>query len=223
MTNSNIVNAIKEIEAVKLDHPSEWLYILKESAIDAVHVNDAIMLVDNVDYCEMTAAEHLDFVYAIKNEMFFHDRWDWLNLERRIVRLSKDYVNAYNEIINILIKYGVGRVSEKWLMEATDSDELINGFCEYTLPSDAVVGGSWDLPDWYIYGNDDPDAPYWRFDYNEFSGYIKSVTATDNPGRVEVEYYLYKRDSAHCSDYYGLWTTGKAMVDINTHRRWNVE
>ena len=54
-------------------------------------------------------------------------------------------------------------------------------------------------------------------------GYIKSVTPTDDPDQVLIEYYVYRQNNAHCSGYYGLWDTGKAMVNTRTHRRWNVD
>lgn len=219
----NILNAIDEIKAVEMNQPSEWLEVLKESAKEAICENDANMIDDDVTDCEMPDSEYVDFVAAIKKEMFYHDQWDALNLERRIVRLSKDYVNAYNEIINILLKYGVSKVSKNWLMEATNSDELIDEFCHYDLPEDAKVGCSWELPKWYIDGVESINAPYWEFSFPEFIGFIKSVTATDNPDQVEVEYYIYRLNKAHCAGYYGLWDTGKAIVDVKNHRRWNVE
>ena len=224
MITELLEEAIDEIDAINFDHPCDWLDALKESAIDAVRENDGNMLSDDDQYCEMTASEHVDFIAAIKKEMFFHDQWDSLNLERRIVRLSKDYAGAWNDIINILLKYGVRKVSKNWLMEEpVEADVLIDEFCRYDLPEKAKVGGSWGLPKWYIDGCDNPDAPHWKFNYSEFTAYIKSVTATDNPDQVEVGYYIYRLNKAHCSGYYGLWTTGKAMVNTKTHRRWNVE
>ena len=223
MTNTNILNAIKEIEAVEMNQPSDWLEVLKESAKEAVCENDTNMINDDVTDCEMPDSEYVNFVAAIKKEMFYHDQWDSLNLERRIVRHSAQCVDAYNKIINILIKYGVGKVSKKWLETPTDSDVFIEKFCHYELPADAKVGGSWELPKWYIDGVESINAPYWEFSFSEFIGFIKSVTATDNPDQVEVEYYIYRLDKAHCAGYYQKWDTGKAIVDVKTHRRWDVE
>ena len=93
----------------------------------------------------------------------------------------------------------------------------------YVLPEDAVVGGSWNLPDHYIDTYDSINAPYWDIEEPEFTGYIKSVKKTDNPDQVEVEYWIERRDHAHCAGYYSHWSTGTAMVDIKTHRRWDVE
>ena len=93
----------------------------------------------------------------------------------------------------------------------------------YDLPENATIGGEWQLPKSYIDTYDNINAPYWDFPFPEFTAYIKSVTATDNPDQVEVEYYVYRRDHAHCAGYYGLWDTGKAIVDVKTHRRWDVE
>lgn len=219
----NILNAIDEIKAVEMNQPSEWLEVLKESAKEAICENDANMIDDDVTDCEMPDSEYVDFVAAIKKEMFYHDQWDSLNLERRIVRNSKEYVNAYNEIINILLKYGVGKVSKNWLMEATDSDVFIEKFCHYELPADAVVGGKWSLPDWYIYSVNSPDAPIWDFSFAEFDGYIESVTETEDKDILKIKYRIYRRNSAHCDGYYQHWDSGTALVNIKTHRRWNVE
>ena len=93
----------------------------------------------------------------------------------------------------------------------------------YDLPEQAVVGGSWNLPNSYIDTYDAPKAPYWGIEEPEFSAYIKSVKETDDPNILLVEYYIYRLNKAHCDGYYGLWSTGKAMVDVNTHRRWDVE
>lgn len=92
----------------------------------------------------------------------------------------------------------------------------------YVLPEDAVVGGSWNLPEHYIDTYDSINAPYWDIEEPEFTGYIKSVKKTDNPDQVEVEYWIYRRDHAHCAGYYQKWDTGKALVDVKSHKRWNV-
>ena len=215
---SNIKNAIHEINNISFNSPSDWLKILKASAIDAIYENDASLIDDDIVYCELPKTEYEKFKAAIKREAYFHDDWDEVNLERRIVRLSKEYVDAYNEIVGILLKYGVDKVSHRWLETPTDSDELINEFCNYELPEGATVDGSWDLPDTY---DDLPDAPDWKFSFSEFSGFIKSVTKTDDPNQVKVEYYIYRRNSAR--GLYEFWNSGKARVDIKTHRRWNVE
>ena len=93
----------------------------------------------------------------------------------------------------------------------------------YVLPEDAVIGGEWNLPKSYIAMYDAPEAPYWDIDEPAFNGYIKSVKETDDPDIMKVEYYIYRRNSAHCDGYYSHWSTGTAMVNIRTHRRWNVE
>ena len=93
----------------------------------------------------------------------------------------------------------------------------------YVLPEDAVIGGEWNLPKSYIAMYDAPEAPYWDIEEPEFNGYIKSVKETDDPNILLVEYWIYRLDKAHCDGYYSRWTTGKAMVDVNTHRRWDVE
>ena len=92
----------------------------------------------------------------------------------------------------------------------------------YVLPEDEVIGGEWDLPNSSIDTYDSINAPFWEFEYPEFTAYIKAVKRTDDPDIVEVEYYVYRQNNAHCNGYYGLWDTGKAMVNISTHRRWNV-
>jgi len=218
----NILNAIDEIKAVEMNQPSDWLEVLKESAIESIRTNN-IYIDDDYQCCEMQPDEYGKFKEAIKKEAYYHDQWDSLNLERRIVRNSKEYVNAYNEIINILLKYGVGKVSKKWLETPIDSDVFIEKFCHYDLPSDAVIGGEWNLPKWYIYGKNNPEAPYWDFEFSEFNGYIKSVSVTDDPNILKVEYWIYRRNAAHCDGYYVFWDSGKAMVDVKNHRRWNVE
>ena len=131
---------------------------------------------------------------AIKEEMYFHDQCAENDLVDRVMRSTKE-----------------------------DSSKLIDEFCNYTLPEDAVVGGEWNLPKSFINGVESINAPYWEFSFPEFISFIKSVEKTDNPDVVKVEYYIYRSDSAHCSGYYGLWTTGTAMVDTKTHRRWNVD
>ena len=93
----------------------------------------------------------------------------------------------------------------------------------YDLPEQAVIGSSWELPTSYIDTYDSINAPYWDIEEPQYMGYIRSVKKTDDPDQVEVEYYIYRQNNAHCSGYYGLWTTGKALVDINTHRRWDVD
>ena len=200
MTNTNILNAIKEIEAVEMNQPSDWLEVLKESAKEAVCENDTNMINDDVRDCEMPDSEYVDFVDAVKKEMYYHDQWDSLNLERRIVRHSAQCVDAYNKIINILIK-----------------------FCHDELPADAVVGGEWSLPDWYIYSVNRPDAPIWDFSFAEFDGYIESVTETEDKDILKIKYRIYRRNSAHCDGYYQHWDSGTALVNTKTHRRWNVE
>ena len=129
----------------------------------------------------------------IKNEAWFHDQWDEYNLMECIAHSTKE-----------------------------EADKLIDEFNHYDLPSSAEIGKSWNLPDWFIQGNNSPEAPYWSFAFCEFTAYIKAVKPTDDPDTVEVEYYVYRQNNAHCNGYYGLWDTGKAMVDISTHRRWNV-
>lgn len=132
-------------------------------------------------------------------------------------------MNAYNEIVGILLKYGVGKVSHRWLETPTDSNVLIDVFCHYDLPSTAVVEGVWDLPGCYVNGIDDPVAPDWDFNFAGFSGFIKSVKKTDDPDLLLVEYWIYRRDRAHCDGYYGFWDSGKAMVNVRTHRRWMIK
>ena len=93
----------------------------------------------------------------------------------------------------------------------------------YDLPEQAIVGGSWELPESYIDTYDSINAPYWDIEEPEFNGYIKSVKETDDPNILLVEYCVYRLNKAHCDGYYSRWTTGKAMVNVNTHRRWDVE
>lgn len=219
----NILNAIDEIKAVEFDHPSDWLDALKDSAIESIRTNN-IYIDDDYQCCEMQPDEYGKFKEAIKKEAHYHDQWDVINLERRIVRNSKEYVDLWNKIIEILMKYDKsGMINNKWLQTPVNSSVLIDKFCHYDLPSDAVIGGEWNLPKWYIYGKNNPEAPYWDFEFSEFNGYIKSVSVTEDQNILKVEYWIYRRNVAHCDGYYGLWDTGKAMVDVETHRRWNVE
>ena len=92
----------------------------------------------------------------------------------------------------------------------------------YDLPEEAIIGGEWQLPKSYIDIYDNINAPYWDFPFPEFTAFIKSVEKTDKEGILLVEYYVYRRDHAHCAGYYSHWSTGTAMVDIKTHRRWDV-
>lgn len=130
---------------------------------------------------------------TIKNEAWFHDQWDEYNLVESIMHSTKE-----------------------------EASKIIDEFNRYDLPEKAKVGGSWDLPDWYIAGNNSPEAPYWSFSFSEFTAYIKAVTLTDDPDILEIEYWVYRSNPAHCSGYYHKWDTGKARVNISTHRRWNV-
>ena len=92
----------------------------------------------------------------------------------------------------------------------------------YVLPEQAVVGGKWELPKSYIDTYDSINAPYWELEEPEFSAYIKSVEKTDSPNILEIEYWVYRANPAHCAGYYELWDKGTALVNIATHRRWNV-
>ena len=130
---------------------------------------------------------------TIKNEAWFHDQWDEYNLVECIKHSTKE-----------------------------EADNLIDNFCRYDLPENAKVGGSWDLPDWFIQGNNSPEAPYFSFSFCEFSAYISSIKQTGDPDILEIEYRVYRSNPAHCSGYYQYWDSGKAMVNISTHRRWNV-
>lgn len=221
MTASNILDVIKEINSIHFNHQSDWLDTLKESAIEAVCENDSDLIDDNINYCDMTEGDYSKFKTAIKEESYYHDQWDVINLERRIVRYSKEYTNAWNKIVNILMEYGVDKVNNIWISKATDEDILIDEFCHYDLPSSAVVG-EWQLPNWYIAGNNSPEAPHWSFSFCEFTAYISSIKKTDDPNILEVEYRVYRSNPAHCSGYYHYWDNGKAMVNTKTHRRWNV-
>lgn len=92
----------------------------------------------------------------------------------------------------------------------------------YDLPENATIGGEWNLPEHFVDTYDSINAPYWDFPFPEFTAYIKAVTPTNDPNIVEVEYYVYRLDRAHCAGYYSHWSTGTAMVDIKTHKRWDV-
>ena len=103
------------------------------------------------------------------------------------------------------------------------NSNILNAVAElYVLPSNAVIGGSWNLPEHYVDTYDSPKAPYWDMEEPEFTAYIKSVKETEKKGILLVEYWVYRSNHAHCSGYYHKWDSGKAMVDISTHRRWNV-
>ena len=221
--NTNVLNAINAINTINFNHDSEWLDALKASAVEVVKKNNGLSILDD-DYscCEMTASEYKKFKKVVKNESYFHEQWDVVNLEQEIVRRSKEYVDAWNRVLQILTEYGI-KVPSSWFMVPTEASVQINMFCHYDLPSDAVVGKEWQLPDWYIEGNNSPDAPYWKFSFPEFNAYISSVKKTDDPNILEIEYQLYRSNNAHCSGYYARWCTGKAMVNIATHRRWNVD
>lgn len=130
---------------------------------------------------------------AIKNEAWFHDQWDEYNLVESIMHSTKE-----------------------------EASKLIDEFNHYDLPSSAEIGKSWNLPDWFIQGNNSPEAPYFSFSFCEFSAYISSVKKTDNSDILEIEYRIYRSNPAHCAGYYSHWSAGTAMVDIKTHRRWNV-
>ena len=130
---------------------------------------------------------------AIKNEAWFHDQWDEYNLVESVMHSTKE-----------------------------ETDKLIDEFNHYDLPSSAEVGKSWNLPDWFIQGNNSPEAPYFSFSFCEFNAYISSVKKTDDPDILEIEYRVYRSNPAHCSGYYHYWDNGKAMVNVKTHRRWNV-
>ena len=93
----------------------------------------------------------------------------------------------------------------------------------YDLPENAKIGGTWKLPKSYIDTYDSINAPYWEFEEPEFTAYIKAVKRTDDPNTLEIEYWVYRSNPAHCNGYYGLWDTGKALVNTKTHRRWNVD
>ena len=92
----------------------------------------------------------------------------------------------------------------------------------YNLPENAKVGGTWDLPKGFIFGVDTVSAPYWDFDEPDFTAFIKAVEKTNDPDILKVEYWIYRSNNACCSGYYCYWDKGTAMVNISTHRRWNV-
>ena len=92
----------------------------------------------------------------------------------------------------------------------------------YDLPENAFSGGIWNLPRRFILGADNVNAPYWDFDYPEFTAFIKAVEKTNDPNILKIEYWIYRSDNACCSGCYSRWTTGKAMVNTKTHRRWDV-
>lgn len=219
----NLTNAIREINSIEFDYPSEWLDVLKASAIECIQKNNGLSILDD-DYscCEMQPNEYKKFKKLIKDEMYFHEQWDMVNLEHEVVRRSKEYVDAWNHVLQILTEFEI-KVPNSWYMVPTDPSVILNMFCHYDLPSDAIVGEEWKLPDWYIEGNNSPEAPWWKFSYPGFTAYIKAVKRTKDSDILEVEYQLYKSNDAHCSGYYARWCTGVAMVNIATHRRWNVD
>lgn len=221
--NTNVLNTINSINSINFDHDSEWLDILKGSAIEIVRKNKGLNILDD-DWgcCEMQPDEYKKFKKAIKNESYFHEKWDIVNLEQEIVRNSPEYMDAWNRILHILTEYGI-KVPNCWFMEPSDATVTVNMFNHYDLPAEAVVGGSWELPDWYIDSNNVPNAPWWKFSYSGFTAYISSVKRTNDPDILEIEYQLYRADYAHCSGYYARWCTGTAMVNTKTHRRWNVD
>lgn len=226
LTNEILENAIAEINEIHFEHHSDWLEKLKASAIDAVRSKfETIDLADDYDGCNMQPDEYEKFKAAVADEAKFHDEWDLIDLEHRIVRSSTEYVIVWNNIGNIMLKYDeTGSWNQhNWFEDPISADTLIDEFCHYDLPKAATVGGSWDLPDCFVSGVDDPNAPTWPFMFAEFTGYIKSVSTTEQPGRLEIEYWIYRRDSAHCDGYYSRWSTGKAIVDTGTHRRWMIE
>ena len=140
----------------------------------------------------------LNIKEAIKNEIMFHDEYDVINLEEQV-----DYLFNKNKL--------------------KEAESLVEEFCNYTLPDDACVGGEWNLPNWYIFGNDSPNAPVWDFTFPEFTAYIKAVKQTKDPNVLEIEYWLYRANNAHCNGYYQYWDNGKAMIDVKSHRRWDVK
>ena len=92
----------------------------------------------------------------------------------------------------------------------------------YDLPSNAKAGRTYDLPKGFIFGIDNVSAPYWELGEPDFTAFIHSVKKTANPNILEIEYWVYRSNNARCSGYYHYWDNGKAMVDVSTHRRWNV-
>jgi hypothetical protein len=221
LTNETLEQARSEINSVNFNRPSWWLEKVKASAIASIRTNN-IHIVDDYDCCTMQHGEFVSFKDAIINEAEWHDTRDLVNLENRIVRSSKEYVDAWNEIIEILMKYDkTGRIDNKWLQTPVDSSVLIGEFCRYDLPADAFIDGSWDLPDNFINGSA-PNAPTWDLNFPEFTAYIKSTSSTSYQDLVEVEYYVYKLNTTHWDGYYELWSTEKAVVNTKTHRRWKL-
>ena len=216
-------NAINAINSINFDHDSEWLDILKESAIDMIKKNNGLnILEDDYSCCEMEPHEYKRFKKVIKEESYYHEQWDVVNLEQEIVRRSTEYVDAWNRILQILTESGI-KVPDSWFMVPTEESVMVNMFCHYDLPTEAVVGGKWELPDWFIEGYNSAKAPCWKFSYPGFTAYIKSVKRTNDSDILEIEYQLYRADYAHCSGYYSKWCTGVARVNTSTHRRWNVD
>ena len=222
VSNSIMTQFIDEINSVNLNHPSRWLDQVKASAIESIRTNN-IRIADDYDSCTMQHGEYLSFKDAIINEAEWHDTSDLMTLENRIVRLSKEYVDAWNAIIEILMKYDKsGRINNKWLQTPVNSSVLIGEFCRYDLPDDAYIDGSWDLPDNFT-DISAPNAPSWDFGFAEFTAYIKSTSSTSYQDLVEVEYYVYKLDTAHWGAYYTLWSTEKALVDTKAHTRFRLK
>lgn len=226
LSNSMMEKIIAEINEVKFSHRSNWFDRLKTSAIDAVKSN--FKMVDFTDdYNDtMQPDEYTKFRSVIAAEAKFHDEQDVIALENSIVRHSREYVDAWNTIGDILMKYDEKGwwYRHNWFEEPISADALIDEFCHYDLPEDegAAVGKSWDLPDHFIVP-DAPTTPYWDFSYDGFTAYIKSITPTDDPDQVEVEYCTYRLDETHGEFYFSLWNTAKAIVNTKTHRRWSVE
>lgn len=99
---------------------------------------------------------------------------------------------------------------------------VVNESEAYDLPENVKAGRTYDLPKRFIFGVDTVSAPYWELGEPDFTAFIHSVKKTDDPNILEIEYWVYRSNPAYCSGYYHKWDTGKAMVDISTHRRWNV-
>ena len=83
---------------------------------------------------------------AIKKEAYYHDQWDEYNLVENILHATKK-----------------------------EASKMIDEFNHYDLPSSAEAGKSWNLPDWFIQGNNSPEAPYWSFAFCEFTAYIRTL------------------------------------------------
>ena len=94
---------------------------------------------------------------AIKNEAWFHDQWDEYNLVESVVHSTKE-----------------------------EASKIIDELNHYDLPSSAEAGRSWNLPDWFIQGNNSPEAPYFSFSFCEFNAYISSVKKTDDPKNLII-------------------------------------